>query len=101
MFGKFLAKDTKYFDNLIDLAQEQNILDIIDVGKSGTNTIVSVVLTIDKDSGKSYLTGVTRNMYDMLDFTENKQLTAYKHMSKQVVKKLGAYSNKFNLNVFE
>lgn len=93
MFGKFLNKDVKYMDDLIEVAQTHKILNIIDVGKA-TKKIVSVVQLKDK-YGQNYLTMVTRSFYDMMDFTSEKKLKAYNNFSNNVISVTGAYSNKY------
>lgn len=98
MNGKFLNRDVKYLKDLIEVAQTQKIINIKDVGKT-TNKVVSVIQTVN-GSGENYLDMVTRNYYDMMDFTTGSTLIAYHNFSKQVRRVTGAYSNKFNLNTF-
>lgn len=98
MLGKFLVKDTKYLKDLVSVAQKQKVYSIEDVGIVGSNAdnFVSVV-ELKNEFGESYLTMITRNRYEMMDFTEETKLKAYNNFTNQVKKATGAYSNKFNL----
>lgn len=95
MFGKFLNRDVKYMDDLIEVAQTHKILNIIDVGAS-KKRIVSVV-QLEDGNDQSNLVMVTRGFYDMMDFTGEKKLRAYNNFSNNVISVTGAYSNKYKV----
>ena len=93
MFGKFLNRDVKYMDDLIEVAQTHKILNIIDVGAS-KKRIVSVV-QLEDGNDQSNLVMVTRGFYDMMDFASEKELRAYNNFTNNVRRATGAYSNKY------
>lgn len=93
MVGKFLNKDVKYMKDLVEVAQNHKILNIIDVGKT-TKKIVSVV-QLEDENNQSSLVMVTRGFYDMMDFYSEKGLKAYNNFSNSVRRRTGAYSRKY------
>ena len=95
MSAKFLNRDVKYMDDLVEVAQTHKIFNIIDVGKT-TQKNVSVV-QLEDDNGQSYLKMVTRGFYDMMDFASEKELKAYNNFSNNVRRATGAYSNKYKV----
>ena len=95
MSAKFLNRDVKYMDDLVKVAQTHKIFNIIDVGKT-TQKIVSVV-QLEDEYGQSYLKMATRGFYDMMDFTDDKELKAYNNFSDNVRRATGAYSNKYKV----
>lgn len=95
MSAKFLNRDVKYMDDLVEVAQTHKIFNIIDVG-STKKKIVSVV-QLEDDNGQSDLVMVTRSYYDMMDFAGDKELKAYNNFSNNVRRATGAYSNKYKV----
>lgn len=95
MSAKFLNRDVKYMDDLVEVAQTHKIFNIMDVGKT-TQKIVSVV-QLEDDNGQSDLVMVTRSYYDMMDFAGDKELKAYNNFSNNVRRATGAYSNKYKV----
>ena len=93
MFGKFLNRDVKYMDDLIEVAQTHKISNIIDVGAS-KKRIVSVV-QLEGGNDQSNLVMVTRGFYDMMDFASEKELRTYNNFANNVRRATGAYSNKY------
>lgn len=95
MSAKFLNRDVKYMDDLVEVAQTHKIFNIIDVG-STKKKIVSVV-QLEDEYGQSYLKMATRGFYDMMDFTSEKELQAYNNFSNNVIGVTSAYSNKYKV----
>ena len=91
MKGKFLVRDVKNVDTLVEIAQNRKIIRIIDVGTAGS-FIISVV-----ELDNNELITVKRNYYGMMDFSTEEQLKAFNNFSDNVKRVTGAYSNKYNV----
>lgn len=89
-------ESTKNIPTLTEFAQEHLIKDIINVGSAGTDWI-SVVTYVTLDDPKPQMQMVKRNTYELMDFQSDKDLKAFNHLTKQVQRFIGAYSNKYNV----
>lgn len=89
-------ESVKHLPTLVEFAQDNFVVDIINVGSAG-NDWISVVAYNTPGTLISKMQMVRRNTYELMDFQSENDLKAFNNLSNKVRRFVGAYSNTYNV----